>query len=166
MAYSLQIARKQRRRALLQAIRARDEFTPPSEQRCLQKDTQRTEAEARERVRTTLPAIPPSEAYRVSISQRAPIYLPRWLAEHRSDPATKVRFVSHYSATSTHIILRRYHRTLCLCSSITFCGASWILLYLLTAMRRLQMRSNGDFKSWTIVYIRTRPCSSTTLPTT
>ncbi|KAI0701453.1 hypothetical protein C8T65DRAFT_579653, partial [Cerioporus squamosus] len=54
VAYSLQIARKQRRRALLQAIRARDTFKPPSEERHVRKDVQRAYAEARERMRKPL----------------------------------------------------------------------------------------------------------------
>lgn len=95
VAYSIQIARKQRRRALLQAIRARDNFTPPSEERHIRKDVERAQAEARDRTRKPLQSVPPSDSYHLSVSQRSPIYIPRWLAEHDDDPATVVSMHVH-----------------------------------------------------------------------
>ena len=93
----MQIAQKQRRRALLQAIRSRDLYVPLSEQRRLVKNTLDTRAEARERKRGTQDTVPPSESYDISKTQRSPVYLPRWLEDHKNDPATKVRFSSMYS---------------------------------------------------------------------
>ncbi|KAI0717667.1 hypothetical protein C8T65DRAFT_528502, partial [Cerioporus squamosus] len=89
IAYEIQIARKQRRRALLQVIRSRDTYVPLSEQRRLDKDAKTTRAEARERHRKPLEPISPSEPYDISKTQRSPIYLPKWLHEHKEDPATK-----------------------------------------------------------------------------
>ena len=87
----MQIARKQRRRALLHAIRSRDTYVPLSEQRRLSRDAKRLYAEAHERRRDkSLERVSPSEPYDISKTQRSPIYLPRWLKEHKDDPATKV----------------------------------------------------------------------------
>ncbi len=86
----MQIARKQRRRALLQAIRSKDSYVPLSEQRRLDKDAKTTRAEAQERRRQPLEPVSPSEPYDISKTQRSPIYLPKWLREHKDDPATKV----------------------------------------------------------------------------
>lgn len=95
----MQIARKQRRRALLQVIRSRDTYIPLSEQRRRNKDSKTARAEAYERRRrkpstqSFSAAVSPSEPYDISKTQRSPIYLPRWLEENKNDPATKVRRV-------------------------------------------------------------------------
>lgn len=96
----MQIARRHWKRALLESIRRRDQsFTPRWEEnlnranakqeaveafdRCVQHATDRRQDDL-------LPPTPPSNHYEVSKSQRSPIRLYTWLAEHRSDMAVKV----------------------------------------------------------------------------
>ena len=91
VAYEMQIACKQRKRALLRNIRETDTFVPLSEMRRRKKDTKRACAEARARARPdSLELSAPLDRYSISKSQRAAIVLPRWLNEHSQDPATKV----------------------------------------------------------------------------
>ncbi|KAI1795334.1 hypothetical protein LXA43DRAFT_1090982 [Ganoderma leucocontextum] len=90
--YTIQIARKQRKRALLRRIRETDTFIPLSEQKRRKKDATRAHAEARACTRPhaaePLELSMPVDRYSISKSQCSAIILPRWLSEHRSDPAT------------------------------------------------------------------------------
>ena len=98
--YTMQIARRHRKRALLESIRRRDQsFTPRWEENLNRANMKREAAEvfdrcaqhaADRRQDDPLPPTPPSIHHEVSKSQRSPIRLYTWLAEHRKDPATKV----------------------------------------------------------------------------
>ena len=89
--YTMQIARKQRKHALLRHIRETDSFVPLSETRRWKKDAKRARAEACARTRPgSLELSVPVDRYNISKSQHAANILPRWLNEHLQDPAIKV----------------------------------------------------------------------------
>ena len=102
----MQIARRQRKRALLEGIRRRDvSFTPRWEENLNRANAKREAAEAFDRCvqlaadrrqDDPLPPTPPSAHYEVSKSQRSPLRLYTWLANHREDPATKVLSTLHF----------------------------------------------------------------------
>ena len=103
--YTMQIARRQRKRALLEGIRRRyASFKPRWEGNLDRANAKREAAEEFDRCvhravdrrqDDTIPPTPPSAHYEVSKSQREPLRLYTWLANHRDDPATKVLYTLH-----------------------------------------------------------------------
>lgn len=90
--YEMQIAQKQRRRALLHALRTCDkDFIPLSESRRQKKDAKKATAEARQRYSDRSQQPEPSNArYEIAQSHALPEYMFSWLGEHQGDSALSV----------------------------------------------------------------------------
>ena len=102
--YTMQIARKQRKRALLRHIQETDPFVPLSETRRRKKDSKRARAEVRARARPdSVELSAPLDRYTISKSQRSAIVIPQWLNAHSQDPAMKVSPLSSFG-----LVPRRY----------------------------------------------------------
>ncbi|OSD02554.1 hypothetical protein PYCCODRAFT_1367089, partial [Trametes coccinea BRFM310] len=82
--YALQIAKHQRRAALLRALRELDDYVPRRERLRIRQEAN----EELHRQDSLLPA-PPLERYVISQSTRAPLRLSKWLTHQKQDAAIK-----------------------------------------------------------------------------